>query len=76
MIKDISSAHVVKQAEDYSGKDNVIIENLTDCTVVIPFTVKCVYMKKVARCKIYVGVCCGACFVDSAEDSTICIQSH
>lgn len=54
----------------------MIIENLDNCTVILPFAVKCVYMKKIKSCKIYVGVCSGATFVDFATDSIVCIQSH
>jgi Tubulin binding cofactor C len=64
---------VTRTEEEYRDKENVIIENLDGCTVILPFAVKCVYMKKIKSCKIYVGVCSGATFVDFATDSVVCI---
>jgi len=53
-----------------------MLEELVDCTVVMPFAVKCVYVKNVSRCRIYVGVCSGATFVERAIDCQIFIQSQ
>ena len=54
----------------------MIIENLSGCTVVLPFAIKCIYVKNINSCRIYVGCCSGACFVDKAIDSAVLIQSH
>ena len=66
----------MKTAAEYEGKENVIIENLTNCTVMLPFSIKCIYMKNITQTKIYVGSVSGASFVDKATDCFIHVQSH
>jgi hypoxanthine-guanine phosphoribosyltransferase len=75
-LKNITGEKVVKLKSEYQGKENVIIEDLVDCEVFLPFSIKCLYMKNVKSCKIYVGVCSGASFFDHVTDSKIMIQSH
>lgn len=55
----------LKQA-DYEGKENVIIENIEDCNVHIPFIVKCIYLKQLKNVKIYASAVSGASFINSA----------
>ena len=68
-IKDISGdMNVVKTASDYEGKENVIIENVADSQIVIPFSIKCLYIKNIKGTRIYVGSVSGASFVNEATD--------
>lgn len=77
LIKDISGdANVSRTASEYEGKENVIIENLTDCTVVLPFGIKCLYIKNIRNSNIYVGSVSAASFVNEAIDCLIHLQSH
>ena len=76
LIRDVSGQQITKSEAEYLGKENLILENLTDCTVVLPFAVKCIYMRQVTGCKIYVGANSGATFVDFATNTKIFIQSH
>jgi hypothetical protein len=57
---------IQKTIEEYHGKENVIIENLDNCTVVLPFAVKCLFVKNVHNCRIAVAVVSGASFVNEA----------
>ena len=76
-IKDMSDQpEIMKTAQEYEGKENVIIENLTNCTVVLPFSVKSMYIKNISNTNIYVGSVSGASFVDKAIDCLIHVQSH
>ena len=75
-IKDLSGQSITRTAEEYEGKENVIIENLTDCTVLLPFSLKCIYMKNIKNTKVYVGSVSGASFVNEAIDCLIHLQSH
>jgi tubulin-specific chaperone C len=76
-IKDLfDQPRVQKSAAEYAGKENVIIENLESCTVILPFKIKCMYIKNIKSCKIYVGAISGASFINEASDSQIFIQSH
>lgn len=56
---------MVRKSEiEYEGKENLIIENLADCQVYIPFRIKSLYVKGIKNCKIYVGCVSGASFVN------------
>ena len=77
LIKDVSGdQNIIKTASEYEGKENVIVENLTDCTVILPFSIKCMYMKNLVNTRIYVGSVSGASFVNEAIDCKIHLQSH
>jgi len=76
LIKDIQGQEIRKQESEYAGKENLILENLKDCTVILPFAVKCIYMKQIQNCKVYVGANSGATFVDFLICSKVFIQSH
>lgn len=76
LIKDLKQQSIQRTESEYAGKENLILENLEQCTVILPFAVKCIYMKHVTDCKIYVGANSGATFVDYAINSMIFIQSH
>ena len=68
--------NVVKTASDYEGKENVIIENVADSQIVIPFSIKCLYIKNIKNTRIYVGSVSGASFVNEATDCQLHLQSH
>ena len=71
-IKDISDdPNVIKTASDYEGKENVIIENVVNSQIVLPFSIKCLYIKNIKGTKIYVGSVSGASFVNEATDCQI-----
>lgn len=72
----IKNERVTRTEQEYSGKENLMLEDLENCTVVMPFAVKCIYMKNLKSCRIYVGACSGATFVEKAIDCQIFIQSH
>ena len=76
LIKDITGESITRTAEEYAGKENVIVENLTDCVVLLPFSLKCIYMKNLRNTKVYVGSVSGASFVNEAVDCLIHLQSH
>ena len=67
---------VVIKASEYEGKENVIIENVHDSQIVIPFSIKCLYIKKISNTRIYVGSISGASFVNEATDCMLHLQSH
>lgn len=46
-IKDLQNQKIEAKVEDYLGKENVILENLTDCEITIPYVVKCIYLKNI-----------------------------
>ena len=77
LIKDLSDdSNIVRTAAEYEGKENVIIENLSNCTVLLPFSIKCLYVKNISNTRIYVGAVSAASFVNEAVDCFIHLQSH
>jgi hypothetical protein len=77
LIKNLFNvSRVQKSADEYTGKENVIIENVENCTVILPFLVKCLFVKNIKSCRIYVGAVSGASFINESLDSQIFIQSH
>ena len=66
----------MKTASDYEGKENVIIENVFDSQIVIPCSIKCLYVKNIKNTRIYVGSVSSASFIYSAIDCQIHLQAH
>lgn len=75
-IKDIYNQTIRKTAEEYHGKENVIIEGLENCIVYLPFLVKSMYVKNIKDCKIFVGAVSGASFINTAVNCEIHLCSH
>jgi hypothetical protein len=63
------------------GKENVIIEDLDECTLTIPFAVKCIYIKKIIGCHLKLAAVENATFVTDStgkesKRSQIWLASH
>lgn len=76
IIKDESAKTIRKSIEEYKGKENVIIENIEDCEIYLPFKIKCLHIKNIKNCKIYAGCVSGASLVHYALNSHIHLCSH
>jgi hypothetical protein len=63
-IKDAEDLVIRKTESEYEGKENVIIENLKNCQVYLPFKIKSIYAKQLENCQIYVGCVSGASFIN------------
>jgi hypothetical protein len=66
----------VAKAEEYEGKENIMIEDLENCEIMIPFVVKCVYAKNLKNCELKLSAVSGACFIDSAIGCEIYMATH
>jgi len=75
-IKDVYNQSIKKTAEEYHGKENVIIEGLENCEVYLPFLMKSLYIKNITDCKVFVGAVSGASFVNGAVNCEIHLCSH
>lgn len=64
---------MLKSKAEYLGKENVIIENLENCAVILPFAVKCLFVKNIKNCRIYVSAVSGASFINEAFESSLFI---
>ena len=62
--------------EDYDGKENVIIENMKNCEIQIPFIVKSIYIKHLSNCKLQASAVQNATFIDFADNCKIYLASH
>jgi hypothetical protein len=76
LIKELYNQDIRKTAEEYEGKENVIIEGLENCQVFLPFLVKSLYVKNITDCKIFVGAVSGASFINNAKNCEIHLSSH
>lgn len=75
-IKDQEGCEIRKSEAEYEGKENVIIENLKGCKVFLPFKIKCLYLKNLQDCQIFVGCVSGASFINGAINCSIHLCSH
>lgn len=62
-----SKIEIVIDASEYTDKENVIIQNVSNCVILIPFSIKCLYMKNIKGSEVYVGSVSGASFVYGAN---------
>jgi hypothetical protein len=75
-IKDLKDEVKTIEEKEYEGKQNLIIENLEKCTIIVPFKIKCVYFKNIKNCEIKVAAVENASFINEATDSTFYLASH
>lgn len=75
-IKDLSDCEIRKTEAEYEGKENVILENLKNCKVYLPFKIKSLYAKHLENCQIFAGCVSGAFFVNHAINCHLHICSH
>ena len=75
-IKDKQSETIDVKQEQYEGKESIIIENMKDCEISIPFVIKSVYIKNLTNCKVMVGAVQNASFIDYAEATNFYLASH
>ena len=68
--------NIVAKKEDYEGKENIILEDLENCEVQIPFVVKCIYVKHLKNCELKLTAVSGATFIDYAEGCDIFLATH
>lgn len=81
VIKNVHSKTIRKTAEEYEGKENVILDDIVsffsyfflqeDCEIFLPFTIKSIYAKKLTGVKVYVGIVTGATFINDCKQSQI-----
>lgn len=64
VIIDAHGLEIHKSEQEYEGKENVIIENLTNCKMYIPFKIKSLYVKNMANTSLFVGCVSGASFIN------------
>ena len=76
MVKDKENEIIQKNASEYEGKESIILENLQNCQVFIPFVTKQLFMKNMRDCKVYAGCVNGSTFVNDLSKCELRFQSH
>ena len=76
VIKDINNEIIKKSEAEYEGKENIIIENVKDCKIYLPFNIKSLYVKNISNCQIFAGCISGASFINLALDCQLHLSSH
>ena len=64
------------KTEEYEGKENIILEDLENCEVLVPFVVKCLYVKNIKNCEVKMAAVSGASFIDFAVGCEIFMATH
>ena len=75
-IRGLKDQEYISQISEYEGKENLLIENIENCTIKIPFVVKSIYIKNIKNSNLYVSAVMGATFIDTAESTEIYLASH
>lgn len=75
-VKDLKDQEFLGEIEEYEGKENLLIEDIENCTIKIPFLVKSVYIKNVKNSVLELSAVLGATFIDQVSGSTIYLASH
>ena len=75
-IKSLQNQNHVVKAEEYEGKENIILEDLENCEVLVPFVVKCLYVKNIKNCEVKMSAVSGASFIDFAVGCEIFMATH
>ena len=80
-IKDLVGQTLTIDPADYEGKENVIMENLENCSITIPFLVKCLYIKNIRNCTLWVAGVRAASFINESvgtadKPNSIYLASH
>jgi len=60
---------VIVKREEYEGKDTVIIENIENCDIFIPFIMNNLYIKNTYHSRIYSGYVLGTAYVETTSKS-------
>ena len=75
-FKDVDSGTITVKKEEYEGKENVDIQNIKNCTIIVPFPVKVVFMKNVQNCKLTFMAITASAHISNVDNSTLNMASH
>ncbi|MCO5597984.1 hypothetical protein L7F22_052073 [Adiantum nelumboides] len=74
VVRDLKGAVVVR---DLKGQDlEVILENLTNCSVYIQGICRAMYAHKLSSCKVYAGPITSSALIEEVEDCTMMLASQ
>ncbi|MCO5547894.1 hypothetical protein L7F22_001346 [Adiantum nelumboides] len=75
VLRDLKRAVVVRDLKDQEDLE-VILENLTNCSVYIRGICRAMYVHKLSSCKVYAGPITGSALIEEVEDCTMMLASQ
>lgn len=75
-IKDLKDQKIHVSSEKVLGKNNLIIENISNCDLFLLHSFKACYLKNISNCKIYVGGVAGGTHITNLTDSFVYLATH
>ena len=76
IIRDVKDLNKRYNKEELIGKNNIIMENISNSTIYILFDFKACYINNINNSNIYIGCVCGATHITNCYDSKIYINTH
>ena len=76
IIKDLNNFTKKYEKEEIKGKNNILIENITNCNIYLLYDFKACYMNNCQNCNIYLGCICGGTHITNCVNSKIYLISH
>ena len=76
IIKDLTNFTKRYTKEELESKNNILIENIKNCTLYILSTFKACYINNCSNCNIYLGSICGGTHITNCVESNIFLITH
>lgn len=66
---------VIVHPSEYEGKDTVVLENIENCDIYVPFVMNNFYVKNTYYSRIYCGYVLGTAFIETTSKSSYQVYS-
>ena len=76
IIKDLNNFTKKYEKEEIKGKNNILMENITNCNLYLLHDFKACYINNCQNCNIYLGCICGGTHITNCINSNIYLISH
>ena len=76
IIRDVKDLNKRYKKEEIIGKNNIIIENIYNCTIYLLYDFKACYINNCQNSNIFIGCVCGATHITNCHYSKIYINTH
>ena len=76
VIKDLNECNKKYTKEEIKGKNNILMENIKDCTIYLLFDFKACYINNCSKCNIYLGSISGGTHITHCSESNIYLMTH
>ena len=76
VIKDLNNFNKKYNKEEIKGKNNILMENITNCDIYLLFDFKACYINNCSKCNIYLGSISGGTHITCCTESKIYLMTH